>query len=1079
MELVILAVLGGFLLFLFIGAIKSFAVSSEVNSLKQEVLKLRRKISMLENRIGIHATPADNKSAEIQESARKRTTLEPPARPPAQETQSTATENVNTEPDTVQKDTHEEKKEFTSPATSVPRKVTFEDMMQTGESSAPAADATQPSRPRERKPAPRRKPRQKSKWAQQFEGMNWETLIGTYIVPRLGVLGITIAVFILLALAAQRFGPGFRVAIGYAISGTLFGIGRFTDHKYPTYARVVYGAGLAVAYFVTFATHYIPFARIFESPLPALGGMAVIIGIWAAIAQQRKSPTIAMLVTALGHFTIGLTSVTVDNPAPFAVLGILILSTGSAYFLLRNRWYYVAAVGMLASYANHFLLLINSEGAGTVPEFTIGITVLSAYFLIFASTELFAPETLRRKSVPGTVRSLFVTFNTGCYFVLGTILVENYEFTRDHHYVFHYSLAAALLTLSALYFLRRKEDPLYNTYFAKAVTVATLGLAVQFDGHTLTVALAIETIALLASSRRSGLVVTRAFAHIVGMLTFAHGTLTFLLFMRFMPYNDEAYATTLLQSIIPCIGLLLASQVYQRIDWSKSMRLGFELPKPIRTTFWKIDFYPEPADNAKDPKKPIGGLLFPYLYAIAGGILALSYTLRLITIDDRFNLYACVAVGMLTLAYILRSKPYAIVNILFTGAAFIATWHTMIDNSFTAVYVVGVLGTVLIALATEANFVPNRDALGFHRNAVAPFVFYGIAAWSIGLYMTHWFDGMNFLAGLLIGSILLSALNQVLHARAMATYATAYFIWASGGWLIESVGLFVEAPKLGTKENMIAIALIGVSVVGDRYYTLRKIPVVASILLSAGFVTATRFAGVHIDDAWYGFVLAVIAALYLGYGTLLRSKVPAVLALGGTAFAILTQLQWAYDSSREYALAPTVLGFIAVIALLITYERAARLRFSTMLGNGVDVITGTCVALAAALGVVMLERIPDLAAFYLTLSWSILALGYFAIAIATNEKNYRFAGLAILTLAILRVVFVDTRELEAVARVLAFGGLGAVLLGIGLGYVKAFGGGQPPTSETGGEENSSFDDEFDTRDSTIPSDNGDIGKTDR
>lgn len=1021
----IILVILGFFLFLFIGAIKGFTASNEARALRKELVALHRKVTELEKRGLSKDQVAETKPETI---ASKPIEIKAPEQTVAPLEQLFPKSTGDEAPDKTRQE-------------AAPTKETPEP-----EQSKPVTpDSPAPPAPHQAKPAPTRrprpkpKPRPKSKWAQQFEGMNWETLIGTYIVPRLGALGITIAVFIALALLAQKMGPGFRVVIGYVVSAGLFGLGRFTETKQPAYARVVYGAGLAVAYFVTFATHYIPYARIFDSPLPALGGMAVIVGIWAGVAQRRKSPTIAMLTTALGHFTIGLTSVTVENPGIYSVFGILLLSAGSAFFLLRNRWYYVGAIGMLASYSNHFLLLANSEGTGAVSEFIIGMSVLSAYFLIFSLAELFAPEELRRSGIPNVVRSLFVTLNSGFFFLIGTLLMESYDFTEDRQHLFEYAFAAVLLAISALYYLRRKQDPMYNTYFAKSVTVATLGLAVHFDGHTLTVALAIETIALLFSSRRSGLVVTRLFAHLVGTLTFAHGMMTFLL-MDYVPYAAEDFTITLLQSILPPIALLLAALVYQRIDWSTRMRLGFTMPNALRTPLWKLDLCPEPSDSAKDPHKPLEGLFFPYTYALAGGILWLSYTLRMIDILDRFNLYACIALALLGLAWLLRSKPFATVSILFTATTLIMTWHTMIDTEFSAVYIVGVLCTILIALATEPKWLPDHDSLTFHRNPIAPYLFYGLATWCIGLYLTHPFSDMNFLGALIVGCVILSALTTLLHTRALATCATAYLLAAHAGWLIETINIFGDtANQLTTAQNVIAILLIVTGIAGDRFHTLRKLPVVACIFLCVAFITSTRFADLHISDAWYGFTLALIAAVFLAYGTALRSRTAAVLALGGTVFAALTQLQWAYDSIREYALAPTVLGFGSVILLLITYERAAHLRFTETLGKNLAPVTGTCVAFAALLGVIMLERIPGLAAFYLTLSWSVLALGYFAIAIGTREKTYRYAGLAILTLAILRVIVIDTRELEALARVLAFGGLGAILLGIGFGYAKAFG----------------------------------------
>ena len=62
----------------------------------------------------------------------------------------------------------------------------------------------------------------------------------------------------------------------------------------------------------------------------------------------------------------------------------------------------------------------------------------------------------------------------------------------------------------------------------------------------------------------------------------------------------------------------------------------------------------------------------------------------------------------------------------------------------------------------------------------------------------------------------------------------------------------------------------------------------------------------------------------------------------------------------------------------------------------------------------------------------------FGLAVAFREKTYRFCGLAVLGLATLRAAVIDTRELEALPRVFALGGLGLVLLALGYGYVRVF-----------------------------------------
>jgi hypothetical protein len=74
--------------------------------------------------------------------------------------------------------------------------------------------------------------------------------------------------------------------------------------------------------------------------------------------------------------------------------------------------------------------------------------------------------------------------------------------------------------------------------------------------------------------------------------------------------------------------------------------------------------------------------------------------------------------------------------------------------------------------------------------------------------------------------------------------------------------------------------------------------------------------------------------------------------------------------------------------------------------------------------------------FFLTASWSFLALIFFTCGIVVRERVYRWLGLALLALALGRIVIVDVWRLEMLYRILSFMALGIVLLVLGFVYSK-------------------------------------------
>ena len=74
--------------------------------------------------------------------------------------------------------------------------------------------------------------------------------------------------------------------------------------------------------------------------------------------------------------------------------------------------------------------------------------------------------------------------------------------------------------------------------------------------------------------------------------------------------------------------------------------------------------------------------------------------------------------------------------------------------------------------------------------------------------------------------------------------------------------------------------------------------------------------------------------------------------------------------------------------------------------------------------------------FYLTTSWSVLALALFTAGMILRERVYRWLGLVVLALALGRIVVFDVWKLETLFRILSFMALGIVLLVLGFIYNK-------------------------------------------
>ncbi len=878
------------------------------------------------------------------------------------------------------------------------------------------------------------------------KNMSWEVALGTFWLPRLGALALATALVFLLSIGFQRLGPGARVAMGYGVAGIILGLGWWLDRKYPKYARVLFGAGFAMTYFVTFATYFVEFAKIFDTPYLTLGGLAAIVTAWAGLAQRRKSPVIAGVAMLVGQFTIALATYSIASPGPYSILGIVFLSIGGAFFLARNGWYAVAGVGLVASYANHFYLMTQIAGSDSVSEFVTGMSVICTYFLVYAVGELLSPEDIRRGRVPFWFRNGFVTFNTVVFLLYGTMTMQGFDFARHDLELFYYPAAAVLLGLSLAYLHLRKADPLYNTYFVKGITAVTLGLAVQFDAHTLTASLAIECALLLFAARRTGLVVTRLVGLAAGALAAVQGVWS-LLVGASLAYGAEGYWPQFAEAAVIIGALLGAAFIYQRTDWSPRSPLRTPFSDSTNLTLWYFDLIAAPPATELDTRKPLDGLLFPLMFTVSAAVLYIGHAYRLTAINDWALALAIGTAVLMLAAVVLRATPFSVAGlVVFVATVVIGSLQlgaAQIDGFWQfsnaaapdrAIPILALMAAV--AVASEKRYFGRFAGLGLHQGPGMPFVFYGAFTWLLGLHLTTAIASPAWaIAALLVAAGAVAAAAIPLHRLSLAWCSTVLIVWATWRWNVDWRDTATQSFLFTAWIAMaVAFAL-------ERYFARLGVKYTGDVLVAMASFLFVPYVFHEVPAPWIAAVWVAGAAAFLAYSGVLRIPTGVLIGIAILVAASLRQVVYTYDHAASGAGA-TIVGFAAAAALWIALERtmnrlAARMNLP-LPESGNATLCGLAAGVATVLLVLMLARLPQLSQYYLTISWSILGMALFGIAIGFREKLYRYCGLAVLALASVRVVFIDTQRLELIQRVLAWGGLGIVLLILGFGYVKVF-----------------------------------------
>lgn len=867
----------------------------------------------------------------------------------------------------------------------------------------PAAPQAPAAAPRETKPS-----------------INWETWLGTVLIPRVGAFLLATAVVVGFSMAFQRMGPGGRVLAGYAICAALLGIGFWQERKYVQFGRILLGAGFALTYFVTYAAHYISFARIIESPFVdwvLLGAVALV---WAATAQVRRSFVMASFALGLCHYTIYL-----SGPHRFAVAIVLVLAILAAFFLVRNGWYSAGLVGLAGAYINHGLWMTVNEGGGWT-GFNVAMAALWTYFLLFIAAERFVPAEKRPKRF--YVRSAYAALNSAAFLVLGAVTMDGFAPMKPHAEWFLFAAAAVMLLAGLAY--GRSDSPMLGLYVTKAASVAVLGFAVAFEGDTFLAAVALEALILMLAARRSGLIVTRILSWALVAFTVFFGCIMAIDGSR-LAYADPAYWSHAVPIAIVIAALYATAAWYGRTDWTRCSPQRFTKNHDLWRFAWSLDLTAE-APNGEP--KPFHGRLVSSALALAPAPLILCY-------GPVFFANGHVALAWAVAGYILGIAACATGtrSIGFGGLAvtLAATAAALVLASETGLYAAIAVAVVLYlhALLSEESLTGRLAGSGCHRLMPVAISIYGAGAGaaSAAIIVHATPVGAAFAFAALVAAHGAAAL--FLRREAMALVAPAVTLLACL-WLADAL------PRgLTPAWHAAAFAVILAPILAERVFAATKlapmwrIPIhgaLAAVLLTA----VASYIPAALVDEWHPFAWAIAIAAALAYGCAasawLLAGAAMVLAALLTAVFLL-----ASNTYGDFALLPLTLGYAAWLGFWIAVERA----LGWFAGRAAIALTpyhrGIAVAIVACVAAAYPPAIPGIGGSGVALGWTAVALAMYGLSVVCRERFYRFAGLVIFGLAVTRVLMlVFLSNMDRMYKVAAAFVLGVVLLAVSWGYFR-------------------------------------------
>ncbi len=313
-----------------------------------------------------------------------------------------------------------------------------------------------------------------------------EARFGSYWLSRVGIVTLITGIAFLVIYKFGELSVALRIALGYGVGAALAAVGHWVARRHRVFGEVLFGGGLAVGYFVTYALHFVPAVRVVESVAAALilvGGAIVAV---VAIAHRMRSETVAGIALFLCLHSGLLSDVTA-----FTLLATCLLAAGAVFFLVANRWVVVPGSGLVAAYATHARwVLAGSDGGSHV----LSIGFLAVYFFLFAAAVLMRPTALDARG-----RVLLPLANAA-----GLLALGSWELRTVPGGLFPFFAAVALVhTALAATARRRARDrrELVDVHLAVAIGAAALGAWSQLEGAPFGIALASTALMAAAAAR--------------------------------------------------------------------------------------------------------------------------------------------------------------------------------------------------------------------------------------------------------------------------------------------------------------------------------------------------------------------------------------------------------------------------------------------------------------------------------------------------------------------------------------------------------------------------------------------------
>ena len=850
------------------------------------------------------------------------------------------------------------------------------------------------------------------KSARPESATSFEEKFGESWLNKIGITALVIGMAFLLNYSMHYLGPAGKIALGYACSAALIGIGAYgeTRERYRIPSRAVLGGGWALTYFTTYALHNVTAVKIVDN---AFIGFALLFAVAAAMVVHSLRYR-SELTTGFAYL-LGFTAVAVSE-IPFGALFASAILAGSLALVIRVRkWYIVEPLAIIATYFVHWLWLQQTYesigGHKPFAQLNVSAALIFVYWAIYmVSYFLREPSTPQERSLLGVS---FVLNAIGLLFLL-----HEQSFHPEWRFWFLFIVGLVYFAIAAWARTQKRETP-YQLASTMGTILTAAAVPYKFSGGRMEIIWLVEVEALLFAGWRLREQYLRILAAIMGVLLAGYigfDEVIGRIFSNATPNKPLAWIL-----IAVAVAYFFNGALKSRIvDLSSIDELWLTM-SPILAT----------ASTLAAAWVALDSMWVGLVWVVAGAALAeLGRDTK-----DRLLLYCGhAAVGL------------AVVRLVFANLGDESIWHGAITLRLITVGISCVILYVASRRHVAQSELPNIKLRDSFLSLGGFAMLYSTAATllAVPLIALELHSGPVALAWGLLGLVLIEA-GELLNDLPLR--------WEGAlALLLSFQRIFTVDLNAPRTHHFLALPFISVVVLAAIYYYvaasdeedvwLRFTALWLGTLAIAGLL---RF---QVGDAWVAVVWAAFACvLYALSRTVNRDA----FRWQCYTLVILTALRCVFDNfERDKLFSP---GSSDLTYRTVTVVAASLLIYGMLAASKVWKSTSDATNTKLAPLDWFAEREHHLFFFtptilltilialevrrnYLTAAWGVEAVVIFLVVLKMDERSYRWFSLGLLSLCVIRIVLFDVWALDPLGRIISFLALGAALLLVSFLYAR-------------------------------------------